>query len=253
MKKKILDYFGKSVLFTEEEGKPSILTFQDNISSILHTFYNCRGKENKEEEKKSIISTAAQLIKEDIKLITSKDIHYLSAEEMESETSNADYIPRSLRIFLNSLFSEADCITKISAIGHAIIQATRPRSVIAPLQIGLGIQMHHHFGSCFLVDTLYNLGFCSSYSEVQKFEMNTAASRSTENENDNHSFVQFIADNVDHNHTIFRWVRNFSWDGYYSGLHSWHQDSKSCSLYESKHKRNSYISENKHQILQRTI
>ncbi|CAG2218591.1 unnamed protein product [Mytilus edulis] len=199
MKKKILDYFGKSVLFTEEEGKPSILTFRDNISSILHTFYNRRGKENKEEEKKSIISTAAQLIKEDIKLITSKDIYYPSAEEMESETSNADYVPRSLRIFLNSLFSEADCITKISAIGHAIIQATRPRSVIAPLQIGLGIQMHHHFGSRFLVDTLYNLGFCSSYSEVQKFEMNAAASRSTENENDSQSFVQFVADNVDHN------------------------------------------------------
>ncbi|CAC5377771.1 unnamed protein product [Mytilus coruscus] len=128
MKKKILDYFGKSVLFTEEEGKPNILTFRDNISSILHTFCNRRGKENKEEEKKSITSTAAQLIKEDIKLITSKDIIYPSAEEMESETS----------------------------IGHAIIQATRPRSVIAPLQIGLGIQMHHHFGSRFLVDTLYN-------------------------------------------------------------------------------------------------
>ncbi|CAG2210631.1 unnamed protein product [Mytilus edulis] len=97
------------------------------------------------------------------------------------------------------LFCEADCVTKISAIGHAIIQATRPRSVIAPLQIGLGIQMHHHFSSRFLIDTLFNLGFCSSYSEVQKFEMNAAASRSTENENENQSFVQYIADNVDHN------------------------------------------------------
>ncbi|CAG2236908.1 CFAP43 [Mytilus edulis] len=75
--------------------------------------------------KKRKISYAAQLLKEDIKLITSKDIFYPSAEEMESETSNADYVPRSLRIFLNSLFSEADCVTKISAIGHAIIQATR--------------------------------------------------------------------------------------------------------------------------------
>ncbi|VDH88747.1 Hypothetical predicted protein [Mytilus galloprovincialis] len=199
MKKKIQDYFGKSIMFTEEEGKPSVLTFRDNISPILHNFYNRIGKENKEEEKKSIISTAAQLLKEDIKLITSKDIFYPSAEEMESETSNADYVPRSLRIFLNSLFSEADCVTKISAIGHAIIQATRPRSVIAPLQIGLGIQMHHHFSSRFLIDTLFNLGFCSSYSEVQKFEMNAAASRSTEIANENQSVVQYIADNVDHN------------------------------------------------------
>lgn len=100
---------------------------------------------------------------------------------------------------MNSLFSEADCVTKISAIGQAIIQATRPRIVMAPLQIGLGIQMHHHFGSQFLIDTLYNLGFCLSYSEVQKFEMNAAASRSSESENDKESFVQLIADNVDHN------------------------------------------------------
>lgn len=67
------------------------------------------------------------------------------------------------------------------------------------LQIGLGILMHHHFGTRFLIDTLYNFGFCSSYSEVQKFEMNAPASRSSESENDNKSFVQFIADNADHN------------------------------------------------------
>ncbi|VDI53449.1 Hypothetical predicted protein [Mytilus galloprovincialis] len=52
MKKKIQDYFGKSIMFTEEEGKPSVLTFRDNISPILHNFYNRIGKENKEEEKK---------------------------------------------------------------------------------------------------------------------------------------------------------------------------------------------------------
>lgn len=88
LKRKIKEYFGKSILFTEE-GKPSVLTFRNNISPILHNFYNRAGKENKEEEKKSIISTAAQFIKEDIKLITSKDNYYPSAEAIESESSNA--------------------------------------------------------------------------------------------------------------------------------------------------------------------
>jgi hypothetical protein len=60
------------------------------------------------------------------------------------------------------LFSETDSSRKISAIGHAVIQATRPKGVIAHLQIGLAIQLHHHFGSQFLIDTLYNLGFSSS-------------------------------------------------------------------------------------------
>ncbi|CAG2196498.1 unnamed protein product [Mytilus edulis] len=208
LKKRKISYAGRPKNDIAESGFQAIMLRieknqkQISIADIVREMEKLCGLDNTYSVvhmKKKIQNYFAQLIKEDIKLVTSKDIYYPSADELESETSNADYVPRSLRIFLNSLFSEADCVTKISAIGHAIIQATRPRSVIAPLQIGLGIQMHHHFSSRFLIDTLYNLGFCSSYSEVQKFEMNAAASRSTENENENQSFVQYIADNVDHN------------------------------------------------------
>ena len=200
LKKKVQEYFGDSIVLTEQDGKPSVLTFRDNVSSILHDFYTRVGKGDREEEKRIIISTAAQLIREDIKTLPSRDNYYPSADEIQSETSNANYVPHSLRIFLDSLFSETDSSTKISAIGHAVIQATRPRGVIAPLQIGLAIQLHHHFGSRFLIDTLYNLGFSSSYSEVQRFEMNAAVSRNTEAvADDNHTFVQYVADNVDHN------------------------------------------------------
>ena len=41
---------------------------------------------------------------------------------------------------------------KIASIGQAIMQAARPRVLLAPLQFGLGVQMHHHFGSHFLID-----------------------------------------------------------------------------------------------------
>lgn len=51
LKRKIKEYFGKSILFTEEEGKPSVLTFRDNISPILHNFYNRAGKENKKKKR----------------------------------------------------------------------------------------------------------------------------------------------------------------------------------------------------------
>lgn len=65
--------------------------------------------------------TAAQFMKEDIKLITSKDNYCPSAEAIEFESSKAEYVPYSLRIILSSLFSEADCVNKTSAIGQAII------------------------------------------------------------------------------------------------------------------------------------
>lgn len=37
LKRKIKEYFGKSILLTEEEGKPSVLTFRDNadIAQLL--------------------------------------------------------------------------------------------------------------------------------------------------------------------------------------------------------------------------
>ena len=60
--------------------------------------------------------------------------------------------------------------------------------------------MHHHFGSKFLIDTLNSLGFCSSYTEVQKYEVASATNWDIELEKDRiDQTVQFVADNVDHN------------------------------------------------------
>ena len=89
---------------------------------------------------------------------------------------------------------------KIASIGQAIIQAARPRVLIAPLQVGLAVQMHHHFGSQFLIDSLNSSGFCSSYSEVTRFEMSAACLQGTDilGITPGH-FVQFVADNADHN------------------------------------------------------
>ena len=114
--------------------------------------------------------------------------------------SNLDYIPDCLKLLLRTLFIEANADMKIASIGQAVIQASRPRVLITPLQIGLGVQMHHHFSSKFLVDTLYRLGFCSSYTEIKKFEVSAAASQGTDIPGNNPGqFTQYIADNVDHN------------------------------------------------------
>ena len=48
------------------------------------------------------------------------------------------------------------------------MQACIPRGLMSHVQIGLDSQLHHHFSSQFLIDSLYNLGFCSFYSEVKK-------------------------------------------------------------------------------------
>ena len=89
---------------------------------------------------------------------------------------------------------------KVASIGQAIMQSTRPRGFICPLQIGLGVQLHRLYGSRFLVDSLYSHGFCSSYSEVHRFEASAAVEKSEEIVAlHKEGCIQFVADNVDHN------------------------------------------------------
>ena len=125
---------------------------------------------------------------------------YPTPEEISSEYANFQYLPESLRVALRIIFSEKNAEVKIASIGQAIIQAARPTILIAPLQIGLGVQLHHHFASKFLIDTLYSMGFCLSYSEIQKYESSAAvAQKSDISEFHPHQFIQYAADNVDHN------------------------------------------------------
>ncbi len=50
-----------------------------------------------------------------------------------------------------------DVSTKIASIGQVVMQATRPRVILTPLQLGLGVQLHHRFASRFLIDTLHHV------------------------------------------------------------------------------------------------
>ena len=152
------------------------------------------------QEKIELLKTAAKLIKSDIKAINLNKIQYSTPEEISSELANFEYLPESLRVFLRLIFSEKNARVKIASVGQAIMQASRPRVLIAPLQIGLGVQLHHHFASEFLIDTLYNMGFCISYSEIQKYESSAAVSQGTDIVRfHSGQFIQYSADNVDHN------------------------------------------------------
>ncbi len=86
--------------------------------------------------------------------------------------------------------------------------------ILAPHQLGLGIQLHHHFASKYLIDTLNTHGFSCSYIEVTTYECSAAVTSGTEIPNLTLSnFIQYAADNVDHNiftlygHNVFHRMR----------------------------------------------
>ena len=89
---------------------------------------------------------------------------------------------------------------KTASIGQALVQAARPKILLSPLQLGLGVEVHHLFASKYLVEHLNKLGFCLSYAEVKRYEQSAALSHGTDLEGIvTNSCIQFVADNVDHN------------------------------------------------------
>ena len=89
------------------------------------------------------------------------------------------YTP-ALKLLLGEMFSgKKKTAMKVASLGQAILQASRPRAILAPLQIGSAIQLHHSFASRYLIDTLHQLGFCSSYQEVLLFKQNAAVEQGT--------------------------------------------------------------------------
>ena len=65
---------------------------------------------------------------------------------MELSGKNNEYLPKSLHIFFDNLFVGKEKSVPLALIGQAIIQQVRPKALIVPLQLGLSIQMHQHFG-----------------------------------------------------------------------------------------------------------
>ena len=91
---------------------------------------------------------------------------------------------------------------KQNSIGHAIIQSSWPRSVMAPTMFRVGIEMDDVFWSKWLINELSRLGFSISYDEVVRYKQSVIQSETLENLLSEYipgTFTQWLTDNIDHN------------------------------------------------------
>ena len=56
----------------------------------------------------------------------------------------------------------------------------RPKSVISPILFGLGVELHHQYGSEWLIRHLNTLGFSVSYDEVGRLRKSVVLDQSLE-------------------------------------------------------------------------
>ena len=83
------------------------------------------------------------------------------------------------------------------------------RQMRTPITLGLGIMLHHEFGSKALINELHAIGHCVSYNEVRQFLTSVAADQITRSEGtyiptglsgiSDHGMVDAAIDNFDQN------------------------------------------------------
>ena len=108
---------------------------KETVRKILRNYHDQPDPLTEEEEKYKIITTAAKLIKSDIKKENKKKCNG-KVEHYPLCLENAlKYLPESLKGFFKHLFVGKDTSRKIAGIGQSILQAVCPRSSLAPLQL----------------------------------------------------------------------------------------------------------------------
>ena len=152
-----------------------------------------------ESEMERIVLSAAKIIKAKIKEQEYDMEKYPSDEQIGSLEKGRSWLPKLLLDFLKTLIKSD---TKQVSIGQCIVQAARPRSVIAPLLFGLGVEADPQTGHRWLVGELSRLGFSITSDEVTRYKQSVLQSDGVGNEIpdfNSGAFTQWVADNVDHN------------------------------------------------------
>ena len=138
-------------------GKRNVMCFKNMANYIVNEkWFNMRNS-NMEKEVERIVLTAARLIREEIRNISFETKNYPDADDIkESISEKSKWKPPLLNIFLSSLIPNE---IKKSSLSQCIIKAAKPRSALPPILFGLGVECDHIFGSKWLINELFQMGF----------------------------------------------------------------------------------------------
>jgi hypothetical protein len=193
LKQKLSDRYGDHIQFNEVRGRRNVICWKQMAAYIVNRKWHEQQKANVSEH---IIITAAKLLKATIREATYSMDSYPTCADVQDPQRASNWMPELLQVFLDHLICPAG---KKVAVGHSIVQAVKPRSVIAPIPFALGVSVDHITGSKYLIDLLYKLGLSVSYDEVYRFKQSvTRCESANQPRSFPDCFTQYAADNVDH-------------------------------------------------------
>ena len=190
LRRKLTEYYKEHIFFAKLPGKSDLVCFRDMASFLLNKL-----RKMEKQTSNDIIVTAAKIIKSDLRVLTTDKSHYPLLEKMSDIEYCKTWTPESLLILLNCLIPKE---LQAVGIGQCIAQASRPRSLLASIPFGIGVDIDKSFATCWRVDHLAKFGLSVTSDEVTLFKQSTSVSNAEETESEE-DLIQWVADNADYN------------------------------------------------------
>ena len=124
-----------------------------------------------EQQPHDIVNTAGKLIVEELKQCTFFKVqdYYPSFDSeifVQSLDAGNESVPLLYRLLKQIISSKSHRESRVTSMIHAIVHANKPRTSLPVLQLGLAVQLHHTEGTRRVIEQLYRMGFCASYTQV---------------------------------------------------------------------------------------
>ena len=114
-------------------------------------------------ESERVLKAAARLIRAEICEFDYSHVNDLLENYIYDPEAGAKFVQPLFKTLMNIHVNNK---VKELAISNAVLSAARPRPVIAPVLLGVGVQMDHAYGSNWLIDVLARLGFSVFSAEM---------------------------------------------------------------------------------------
>ena len=197
IKQKLIEKYEDHIFFSEVCGRKNVVCFRNMASRVITNKWYAEREDSFVDESQRIVTAAAKLVKAQIREYAFSNDTYPVESEYNDAKSAKQWVPSLLKIFMENIVSTE---LKQVAICHSIVQAARPRSVIAPILFGLGVSLDHAFGSKWMLDLLSRNGFSVSYDEITLYKQSVVLSDTPDlPQSYPGSFTQWSGDNIDHN------------------------------------------------------
>ena len=137
LKKNLKDKYAECIVFVQAEGNATKVCLRNMVNYLVtEEWYNQRMKDT-EDEAERIVKTAAKLIMNEIRSSNFEHEFYPDKDSMGDVTFNIEWVPPYLKVFMKYLVKPP---LKQASLGQGIVQATRPRSCVPPVLLGVGMR-----------------------------------------------------------------------------------------------------------------